>query len=41
MLKMFEGLSVLRFTGMLGMMNVEFTKDELLTLNRELNSIEK
>ncbi len=41
MMKMMSGFSVLRLTGMLGMMDVSFTKEELLLLNRELNEIEK
>ena len=36
-----SGLSVLRFTSMLGMRNVYFTKEELLTLNKQLNKISK
>ena len=41
MMRMLGGFSVLRLTGMLGMMDVEFSKEELLELNRELNKIEK
>ena len=40
-MRMLGGFSVLRLTGMLGMMEVKFTKQELLELNRELNQIEK
>ena len=38
---MFGGFTVLRFTGMLGMRNVTFTKEELLKMNRQLNKIKK
>ena len=41
MMKMLEGFSVLRLTGLLGMMDVNFTKEELIDLNRELNQIDK
>ena len=40
-MKMLGGLTVLRLTGMLGMMDVNFTKEELIELNRELNEITK
>jgi beta-galactosidase len=40
-LKMLSGLTVLRLTSMLGMLNVSFTKEELLKLNRQLNKIKK
>jgi len=40
-MKMLGGMTVLRLTGMLGMMDVNFTKEELLELNQELNQIEK
>ncbi len=40
-MKMLGGFTVLRLTGMLGMMDVNFTKEELLTFNKELNQIEK
>jgi len=40
-LKMVYGFTVLRFTGMLGMRNIMFTKEELLKLNRQLNMISK
>ena len=33
--------TVLRFTGMLGMRNVYFTKEELLKINSKLNKIKK
>jgi len=38
-MNLIKGLTVLRFTSMLGMRNVYFTKEELLKLNRELNQI--
>ena len=40
-MKMLSGLTVLRLTSMLGMLNVSFTKEELLKLNRQLNKIKK
>ena len=40
-MNMIGGFSVLRFTGMLGMRNVTFTKEELLKMNRQLNRIRK
>ena len=40
-LNMIGGFTVLRFTGMLGMRNVTFTKEELLKMNRRLNKIKK
>ncbi len=41
MMSMMGGFTVLRLSSMMSMMNVSFTKEELLELNRELNSIEK
>jgi len=38
---MISSFTVLRFTGMLGMRNVSFTKEELLKINRQLNQIRK
>ena len=38
---MISSFSVLRFTGMLGMRNVTFTKEELLKMNAQLNKIKK
>ena len=38
---MIGGFTVLRFTGMLGMRNVTFTKEELLKMNAQLNKIKK
>lgn len=40
-LDLVSGLTVLRFTSMLGMRNVTFTKEELLKMNRQLNKITK
>ena len=41
MMQMLGGFSVLRLTGMMGMMNVSFTKEELLKMNKQLNRIKK
>jgi len=41
MMQMLGGFSVLRLTSMMGMMNVSFTKEELLDLNKQLNKIRK
>ncbi len=40
-MNMISSFSVLRFTGMLGMRNISFTKEELLKMNRKLNRIKK
>ena len=40
-MNMIGGFTVLRFTGMLGMRNVSFTKEELLKMNAQLNKIRK
>ena len=40
-MNMISGFTVLRFTGMLGMRNIMFTKEELLDMNRKLNKIRK
>ena len=40
-MNLISGLTVLRFTSMLGMRNVYFTKEELLTLNKQLNKIKR
>ena len=40
-MNMIGGFTVLRFTGMLGMRNVYFTKEELLAINAKLNKIPK
>lgn len=41
MMKMMGGFTLLRLTSMLGMMNISFSKEELLALNAKLNSIKK
>ena len=41
MMQMLGGFSVLRLTSMMGMMNVSFTKEELLDMNKQLNRIRK
>ena len=41
LMDMIGGFTVLRFTGMLGMRNVYFTKEELLQINKKLNRIKK
>ncbi len=38
-MQMLGGFTLLRLTGMMGMMNVSFTKEELLDLNAKLNKI--
>ena len=38
---MLGGFSVLRLSSMMGMMNISFTKEELLKLNKQLNRIRK
>ena len=40
-MNMIGNFTVLRFTGMLGMRNVTFTKEELLKINKQLNRIRK
>ena len=40
-MNMISSFTVLRFTGMLGMRNVTFTKEELLKMNAQLNKIKK
>ena len=40
-MNMIGNFTVLRFTGMLGMRNVYFTKEELLDINKKLNKIRK
>ncbi|MBE6608653.1 MAG: glycoside hydrolase family 2 protein [Ruminococcaceae bacterium] len=40
-MQMLGGFTVLRLTGMMGMMNVSFTKEELLKMNKKLNRIKK
>ncbi|MBQ8322276.1 MAG: glycoside hydrolase family 2 protein, partial [Clostridia bacterium] len=41
LMQMMGGFTVLRLTSMMGMMNVNFTKEELLALNKKLNRIRK
>ena len=41
MMQMMGGFTVLRMTSMLGMVNVSFTKEELLKMNDQLNKIRK
>ncbi len=41
LMEMLGGFSVLRLSSMMGMMNISFTKEELLKLNRQLNRIRK
>jgi len=39
MMQMMNGFTLLRLTGLLGMLNISFTKEELLKLNKKLNRI--
>ncbi len=41
LMQMMGGFTVLRLSGMMGMMNVSFTKEELLKMNKQLNRIRK
>ena len=41
MMQMLGGFSILRLSGMIGMMGVSFNKEELLKINRKLNRIKK
>jgi len=41
LMEMMGGFTVLRLSSMMGMMNVNFTKEELLKLNKKLNRIRK
>ena len=41
LMQMMGGFTVLRLSSMMGMMNVSFTKEELLKLNKKLNRIRK
>jgi beta-galactosidase len=41
LMDMMGGFTVLRLTSMMGMMNVSFTKEELLKMNKKLNKIKK
>ncbi len=40
-MKMMGGFTVLRLTSMMGMMNISFTKEQLLKMNKQLNRIRK
>ena len=40
-MQMLGGFTVLRLTSMIGMMNISFTKEELLKMNKQLNRIRK
>jgi beta-galactosidase len=39
LMQMMGGFTVLRLTSMMGMMNISFTKEELLKMNKKLNKI--
>ena len=41
LMQMMGGFTVLRLSSMMGMMNVSFTKEELLKMNKQLNRIRK
>ena len=41
LMQMMGSFTVLRLTSMMGMMNISFTKEELLKFNRQLNRIKK
>ena len=41
MMKMLGGFTFLRFSGMIGMMGINFTKEKLLEINTQLNKISK
>ncbi len=41
LMQMMGGFTVLRLSGMMGMMNISFTKEELLKMNKQLNKIKK
>ena len=41
MMRMMEGFTLLRMTSMVGMMNISFTKEELLKMNAKLNKIKQ
>ncbi len=41
LMQMMGGFTVLRLTSMMGMMNISFTKEELLKMNKKLNRIRK
>ena len=39
MMQMMGGFTLLRLTSLVGMLNISFTKEELLKLNKKLNRI--
>ena len=41
MMQMMNGFTVLRLTGLISMVGVNFTKEQLLKLNKSLNKIKK
>ena len=41
MMQMLNGFTVLRLTGLIGMVGLEFTKEDLLKMNKQLNRIRK
>ena len=41
MMQMLGGFSILRLSGMMGMVGIEFTKEQLLDINAQLNKIKK
>ena len=41
LMQMLGGFSVLRLSSMMGMLDVSFTKEELLKMNKQLNRIRK
>jgi len=41
LMQMMGGFTVLRLTSMMGMMNISFTKEEILKMNKKLNRIKK
>ena len=41
MMQMMGGFTVLRLTSLIGMLNISFTKEELLKMNKQLNRIRK
>ena len=41
LMQMMGSFTVLRLTSMMGMMNISFTKEELLKMNKKLNRIKK
>ena len=41
LMQMMGGFTVLRLSSMMGMMNISFTKEELLKMNKKLNKIKK